>query len=381
MMPHMEAKATDATFILRLDPGDDNDGPRVALKDVFDVAGVVTTDGSRAIADHADPATADASCLAGFRAAGARIVGKTNMHELGFGTTGVNPWYGTPENPAAPGLIPGGSSSGPAVAVGSGQADIGLGTDTGGSVRFPAGCCGIVGLKTTWGRIPVDGVCPLAPSMDSVGPLARDVATVALAMALLEPGFEVAAPRAVRVGRLRLAADPAVDDALDRALSAAGFAVQDVDPIGWEVADTASRVQLLAEVHDTLGWLARERPEGLGDDTLRRFASAAAITVEERAEAEADRSVWNRRLEDLFSHVDLLALPTMVEPPPPVANAGRAYVILRTRAVNLAGVPALAMPVPGEGPVPASLQLVAPWGREDALLAAGSTVEQSVRRG
>src|SRR6202050_5780477 len=163
------------------------------------MAGVPTTAGSRVLAETAVPAAADAACLAGLRAAGARIVGKTNLHELALGVTGINPWYGTPENPLDHSLAPGGSSSGSATAVAAGEADVAYGTDTGGSIRIPAACCGISGLKTTWGRISLDGVRPLAPSLDTVGPMARDVNGLIAGMALLEPGFAGAgqAPRVV----------------------------------------------------------------------------------------------------------------------------------------------------------------------------------------
>jgi amidase len=375
----------DTTFLVRFN-NVEGAGPQVAVKDVFDMAGTVTTNGCKAVADYARPATLDAVCLAGFRS-GARIVGKANLHELGFGTSGINPWFGTPVNPRAPERIPGGSSSGPAVAVASGEVTIALGTDTGGSIRFPAACCGIVGLKTTWGRVPLDGVAALAPSMDSVGPLAADVAGVAQAMTLLEPGFRTSAFRhGQRVGRLRLAADRAVDDAIDAALAAAGLAVLSVDPLAWELADAAARVQLMAEVHDTLGWLASDRPEGLGADTRRRFSAAAAISGDDRAAAATGRQTWRAQLEDLFGRFDVLALPTMVEPPPLLQNPDRSSVILRTRAVNLAGVPALSLPVPiqadqrdGPNSLPASLQLVGPWGAEPELLALGSVIEAAIR--
>jgi amidase len=150
-----------STFITRLDhPGS---GPRLAVKDLIDVRGVPTTAGCKAVADAALPAAADAVCMAGARAADAAIVGKANLFELAFGASGTNPWYGTPVNPLDPGLVPGGSSSGSAVAVADGEADYGYGTDTGGSVRIPAAFCGLAGLKTTHGRISLDGVYPLAP--------------------------------------------------------------------------------------------------------------------------------------------------------------------------------------------------------------------------
>src|SRR5690242_1330086 len=126
------------TFITRLDPS--GSGPRLAVKDLIDVEGAPTTAGCKAVAAAADPAEKDAPCMAGARAADARIVGKVNLHELAFGATGVNPWYGTPENPLDPSLVPGGSSSGSAVAVATDEADVAYGSDTGGSVRIPSAC-------------------------------------------------------------------------------------------------------------------------------------------------------------------------------------------------------------------------------------------------
>jgi amidase len=166
-------------------------------------------------------------------------VGKANLNELAYGATGVNEYFGTPVNPLDPGRVPGGSSSGSAVAVADGDADLAYGSDTGGSIRVPAAFCGITGLKTTHGRIPLAGVWPLAPSMDTVGPMARDVAGVAAGLALLEPGFSVDVAAATRVGRIRpagLDVDPVIDAAVDAALARCGVEVIDVDLPGWRSA-------------------------------------------------------------------------------------------------------------------------------------------------
>src|SRR5688500_4114721 len=213
---------TSATWITKLDPDPTATGPRVAVKDAIDVAGVPTTVGCAAIADVAEPASVDADCVATARPAGARLVGKPNLHELCFGTGGHTPWFGSPVNPAAPDRLPGGSSSGSAVAVADDEADVGYGTDTGGSVRLPAACCGLVGLKTTFGRISTKGVWPLSGSLDTIGPIARDVATVVEGMRLLEPAFDASSTSAaVLVGRFRPAdVDPALDAAIDAALAA-----------------------------------------------------------------------------------------------------------------------------------------------------------------
>src|SRR5512140_106927 len=207
-------------------------GLRVAVKDIIDVADLPTTAGSLAVADLAKPAAADAACLAGLRAAIARgqacLAGKVNLHELAYGISGINRAFGTPVNPLDPALVPGGSSSGSAVAVATGEADVAYGSDTGGSIRIPAACCGVAGLKTTWGRIPLAGVRPLAPSLDTVGPMARDVAGLAAGMALLEPGFTVTAGPPAAVGRVMMAAHPAISQAVDAALAATGWQVSPV---------------------------------------------------------------------------------------------------------------------------------------------------------
>src|SRR6204780_735437 len=188
------------------------DGIRLAVKDLIDVAGTPTTAGSRALAATAAAAERDARCLAGARAAGARIVGKANLSELALGASGVNEYFGTPVNPLDPTRVPGGSSSGSAVAVANGEADVAYGSDTGGSVRIPAACCGTTGLKTTWGRLPLTGVWPLAPSFDTVGPMARTVEGLVTGMELLEPGFSVAGQEGsdLVIGRVPIEADPAL---------------------------------------------------------------------------------------------------------------------------------------------------------------------------
>jgi amidase len=357
----------------------DGSGPRLAVKDVIDIAGMPTTAGCRAVAERAEPAAVDAPCLAGARAADARVIGKANLHELGFGVSGVNPWYGTPVNPAAPDRVPGGSSSGPAVAVGTGEADIAFGTDTGGSVRIPAACCGVAGLKTTFGRVPVAGVWPLAPSLDSVGPLAADIAGLTVGMRLLDPELGEIGPGPSTVGRFRPDAHPAIDAAIDAALATAGFEVVEID-LDWDEADDAGRIILLAEVWDTLGQLSVAHPDGIGADTRRRFEQARAVTPAERRGASATRAEWRRKLTDVFNRVELIALPTLVGPPSLLGEASAMHGLRRTTAVNLAGVPALSMPVPSVGlPVPASLQLVGPWGAEADLLGAAARVEAATR--
>jgi amidase len=165
---------------------------RVAIKDNIDVKGVVTSAGSEYLMKHNAPAEKDAACLAILRQRPVQIVGKTNLSEFAVSPSGTNDYFGTPHNPYSRlwKLIPGGSSSGSAVAVATGYADVALGTDTAGSVRVPAACCGVVGLKTTHGLIPLDGIVPIEPEhLDTVGPLAKDIEHAAIGMDLLQNGF------------------------------------------------------------------------------------------------------------------------------------------------------------------------------------------------
>jgi amidase len=368
-----------ATFILRIDePGDTGPGaPRLAVKDLLDVAGTPTTAGCAVVARTAAPAAGDAACVATARAAGARIVGKTNLHELAFGGTGINPHFGTPVNPLDASRIPGGSSSGSAVAVADGEADVAIGTDSAGSVRTPSACCGTVGLKTTAGRIATSGVWPLAPSLDSVGPMARDVAGVGLGMGLLEPGFTWSSqPTAITVGRVRLPVpvDPVVDRAVDELLAASGLDVVDLVLPGWAAAADAGGTILFAEAWTSDGEVYRSDAAGLGAETRMRLEQGRAVAITELGAARIVGRRWRHELDRVFVGVELLALPTLPElptrldEPPPDTRTTNV-------PVNLAGLPALALPAPTAGPLPASVQLIGPAGSEAQLLATGALLE------
>jgi amidase len=366
----------DPTWIMRLDAT--GDGPRLAVKDCIDIEGLPTTVGCQAIAEQAKPAPRDAAVVAAARQAGARIVGKTNLTELCWSAGGTNPWSGTPVNPLDPERLPGGSSSGSAVAVGTGQADVALGTDTGGSVRIPAACCGIVGLKTTWGRVPVDGVYPLSLSLDTVGPLGADVAAVELGMRLIEPGF-TAGTCELTVGRLRFETrvDPAVDAAVDAALTAAGIRTDDVTGLDLAAVRSACDAILDTEAYQANAYLMPQLDQ-LSPQIRRNLIESAAITEEEVKAAnltrQAVREWFGRRLADY----PFLALPTLVGAPPLLGGPFIPLTIL-TMPANLAGLPALSLPVPG-GPagLPASLQLIGPPGGEETLIALGHIIEAAL---
>jgi amidase len=368
-----------ATFITRLDCSGST-GPRLAVKDLIDMRGVPTTAGCKAVAERAEPAAEDAACLAGARAAGAGIVGKANLHELAFGGAGTNQWYGTPVNPLDPGLVPGGSSSGSAVAVAEGDADYGYGTDTGGSVRIPAAFCGLAGLKTTHGRISTAGVWPLAPTFDTVGPIAASVAGLAAAMALLEPGFTTGARPAERLGRLRppaKGADPDIDAAIDAALDRSGLEIIDVQLPDWSAA-LAHTYHLLDNEAATANaaLLADPASDGKISTAVRaRLEAGAVVTAEQLQAAREFRPAWRAQLAALIDSVQVLVLPTVAFFPPPLAEAGQHNFTQLTAPVNLAGLPALALPVPSSRPLPASLQLIGPAHGEALLLATGAALE------
>lgn len=369
-------------WITRFDPpAAGSDGlVRVAVKDAIDVAGVITTAGCVAVRDRAIPATSDALCLSDSRAAGAFIVGKTTLTELCVSPAGDNAQFGTPVNPVAPDRIPGGSSSGSAVAVAGGEADIGLGTDTGGSVRIPAACCGVVGLKTTWGRVPTAGVWPLAPSLDTVGPLARDVTGVATGMRLLERGWTLASRPARLIGRLRIdGVDATVEDIIDAALDVAGLTVRNVRLPGWDATYDALDTIIVGEL-----WRAHHTlldAKGVGAFVNGGLRAGSAVSVERMAEAMSARTAWRAEVAAAFDDVDVLALPTLVRPPPPLTDFAGFPLTRLTAPFNLAGVPAISMPVPSpDFPVPVSLQLVGPIDGEDLLCATGLAIEAALNQ-
>jgi amidase len=372
-----------STFITRVDAG--GSGPRLAVKDIIDVEGVPTTGGSRALERRASAAERDARCLAGARRAGAQIVGKANLHELAVLPIGTNPWFGTPVNPLDPALIPGGSSSGSAVAVASGEADLALGSDTGGSIRVPSACCGTTGLKTTHGRVSLEGVWPLAPSLDTIGPMAGSVAGLVLGMQLLEPGFAPAAAPARTVGRLRTAGDPRLERAVDDALRVAEVEVVELDWEEFETGAACFTTIYFNEFWESDRELVESDPDGIGEDVSQAFAMAESFRpgLEEARRVQRE---WSSSLLALFDRVQLLALPTLPIFPPRLDELNEdtlvPTIVEITRHVSLfnaAGVPCTAQPVPAAGAqLPGSLQLVGPLGAEELLLASAQRVETAV---
>lgn len=366
------------TWVIRL--AGEGAGPRLAVKDSIDVVGVPTTAGCPVVAEMADPAPVDAAVVASAREAGARIIGKTNLTELSWSASGVNHWTGTPVNPLDPRRLPGGSSTGSAVAVATGEADVALGTDTAGSVRIPAACCGVAGLKTSYGRVSSKGVYPLAPSMDTVGPIGAGTAALELGMRLIEPSFTVPpAPDALVAGRLTVTGlpdgvEPAVDEAVGRALAAAGVAVTRLPAFDAAEANAASGVLIDAEGFRCNAYLMPYLDQ-LSPHVRRNIEIGARLSRADRAAAERTRADVRGTLEALLADFPVIVLPTLAGTPPLLGEHGFSLTAL-TAAASLAGLPALSLPVPAAPGVIASLQVI---GRtEEQLLAFGRLIEAAV---
>lgn len=371
------------TWVIRIaaDADGKDAGPRLAVKDCIDVAGLPTTAGCPVVAEMAERALVDAPVVATAREGGARIVGKAALTELCWSASGINHWAGTPVNPRDPRRLPGGSSSGSAVAVATGEADVALGTDTGGSIRVPAACCGVAGLKTAHGRVPVKGVYPLAPTLDSVGPLGADLAAVELGMRLIEPAFRVPpTPGPLLAGRLPVpdgidGADPAVDAAVDRALAAAGVAVGKVP--GWDndAVLGATGVLIDSEGFRSNAYLMPYLRQ-LSPHVRRNLERGARLTPADRAAAERTRTAVRAAFEELLRDFPVLVGPTLLGQPPLLDGRGFRLTAL-TAPVNLAGLVALTLPVPAPDGIIASLQVIGTT--EERVLAFGRVIEAAVR--
>ena len=393
----------DHAFIRYWPPRKESRGLRLAVKDLIDMKGVVTTAGSHYVAETSQPATSDAVCLMIARARNVQIVGKTNLSELAVAPSGVNDFFGTPRSPLNKhsNLIPGGSSCGSAVAIANGLADIAFGTDTAGSIRVPAACCGIVGLKTTFGLVSLQGVFPVEPKhLDTVGPMAKDVDHVVQGMDLLQDGFVAryraavaAKPSAkkIRIGRLYLTGtDPKIDQAVDEALVRAKFEVVPLDQVfkdKWNQAKRDGNTLAAAGVWISDGKFF-DKLIGVSARTKAIIALGGFDFVTNYQSAVRRQAAWQQALHDTFERVDFIALPTLQKLPPKIPTAATAAFneaqilnLQNTVPVNFAGNPALALPIPVSDKIlPAtSLQLVGPRLSEADLLNAGRLVEARSR--
>jgi aspartyl-tRNA(Asn)/glutamyl-tRNA(Gln) amidotransferase subunit A len=364
-------------FITETAPADD--GTTLAIKDLFDTAAVRTTYGSAVFADHVPDSTAEA--VRRLERAGYTSVGKANLHEFAWGITSENPHYGWVPNPIADGRIAGGSSGGSAAALAAGVADAALGTDSAGSIRIPAACCGITGFKPTFGLVPVGGCFPLAKSFDHAGPMARDVAGCARMMAALAPDLETVTLDSLADLSVGVAwtdrADLLVRERVEAAAALfAGARPIDV-PLPGSVYPAFSREAI--EVHADL---FREHRGLYGENVATKLERAAALTDAEVDAAWAERDRYRERIAAATEDVDLVICPTleMVAPPAGVGDlALRERVIRLTFPWSVVGAPVLALPCgPAELGLPASAQLVGRPGDDALVLAAGALLEREI---
>lgn len=388
----------DDAFITYAPPPQNSGQLRLAVKDLIDLKGVITTAGSEYVAKNSQPAARDATCMAISRARNVWVVGKTNLSEFALSPSGFNRYFGTPKNPLNRkiNLIPGGSSSGSAVAVADGKADVAFGTDSAGSVRVPAACCGVVGLKTTFGLISLRGIFPVEPKhLDTVGPLGKDIEHTVKGMDLLVEGFaqkyaaavaHEPSAKGIRIGRLYLdGTDPKIDGAIDEILARAGFSVVKLGAqfkANWEQADRDGTTLAAAGAWISDGKYAAKT--GVATRTKAAIALGEIDADEPSRSALRRQSDWKRVLRRIFERVDFVAVPTLQHLPPKVPLflgtplfETEVLALQNTAGVNFAGNPALAVPVPvRDKRVPlTSLQLVGPRLSEAELLNAGRLIE------
>ena len=374
------------------------DGAIVSIKDLFDVAGEVTRAGSKVVADEGKPAAADAPPVRALRRAGAVIVAKTNMSEFAFSGIGINPHYGTPRNPADRARVPGGSSSGAAVAAGDKMCDISIGSDTGGSTRIPAAFCGIVGYKPSRLRITRDGAYPLSFSMDSIGPMARSVADCQRADHAMagEDRAPLAAPSLGDV-RVAVAKGMPIENLDDTVSNAFAQAVASLTKAGARLRDKAlPLVEKMVEVNKRGGvqpaeafMVNRDLLDRRGADTdqnirarLERARTISAADyiwmTRERASLIAEMDAWLADTDVLVMPTCPIVAPTQAEVATPDEFARKNAMALRNTSLwNFFDCCAISLPIPGTS-LPAGLMLVARYGRDRELFAIASTVERAL---
>ena len=378
------------------------DGLPVSLKDLFDVAGDLTRAGSR-IMEKNPPATADALAVARLRAAGAVFVGRTNMVEFAFGTTGINPHYGTPKNPwdRKTGRIPGGSSSGAAVAQADGMCVMALGSDTRGSIRIPSAFCGVTGFKPTTRRVPREGAFPLSTTLDSVGPLANSVACCAVYDAVLageppEPLSELPAK-----GLRLLVPKTEVRDGLDpEVASAFSAALEKLSRAGASIAEKPvpafdrqgeyfkgggfAGAEAYAIHRNNAGRLAEYDPRVAKRVLLGKDLSAADYVDFVRLRAE-----FQREIEAVVAPFDAFLLPTNPCIAPPIAEVDAtddAYFRWNMRILRIVGLVnfldgcAASLPCHASGTAPVGLMVCGPAMSDRRILAVAAAVEQALAR-
>lgn len=379
-------------------------GIPVALKDLYDTAGVRTTAGSRILRDHV-PAS-DSAVAERLWAAGAIGLGKTNLHEWAFGVTNQNPHFGAAKNPWDRARVPGGSSGGSAIAVATGMCFLSPGSDTGGSIRIPAALCGIAGLKPTFGRVSLRGAVPLSWTLDHAGPLARTVRDLALAMNVLA-GYDAGDPFSANVAvsdhtgelddgardvRVLVPTTHFFDDADPEVTAAVRAAIDVLRSLGARVREaplpytdllrSTQRAIITVDAATYHASRLRERSGDFGVDVRERLRGGETISAREYAQARHDREVVRRAWGDVLQETDVIVTPTTPIAAPPRegqdALAAAARLTAYTSPFNLTGLPAASIPCGfTRSGLPIGLQVAAgPW-REASLLRVANAYERA----
>jgi Asp-tRNA(Asn)/Glu-tRNA(Gln) amidotransferase A subunit family amidase len=348
-------------------------GTVVAVKDLVDVAGMVTTAGSVIL--PREPAAADAPVVRRLRNEGCVIVGKTNLHEFAYGVTSVNPHYGAVRNPHDIERVSGGSSGGSAVAVAAGMCDWAVGSDTGGSIRIPASFCGVVGFKPAPGSIDIAGVIPLAPSLDTLGPMAADVGATARAYSMMSgEALPEESPGQPRLGV------PAgwvsdMDEQTAHAWQLVSAGLPEVDFVGREALYSVGLTILLVEAAVYHRRWATECPEKYGADVIGHIRRGLEVPAVDFAEAMAALPRLREEAVRAMEGIDALVLPAAAIVAPPIAAGTevREPITRFTRPFNTTGQPVVTLPAPVQG-LPVGIQVV---GRTNSgALSAAAWLEQ-----
>jgi aspartyl-tRNA(Asn)/glutamyl-tRNA(Gln) amidotransferase subunit A len=372
-------------------------GVPVAVKDLFDVTGEVSRAGSRVPAGP--PAERDAPAVARLRRAGAVVLGRTRTHEFAWGLTTQHPDLGGTRNPWDTGRVPGGSSGGSAAAVAAGVVPLALGTDTGCSIRLPAAWCGLVGHKPSYAAVPLDGVVPLATSLDHAGALVRDAADARLALSVLQ-GRALPPPQDLAGLRLGVV-EPAERTAGVAAALATGTAratglARSARTVALPLADELPRLYARVQAREALAWHRSTgrwpaHAQAYGEDVRGRLEACERLTDEQYAAAEQLRERLRREVGELFEQIDLLLLPVATCGPSPTTTPDvsdidgepvpiRTAVLPWTVLANLCGLPACSVPVGlDDDGLPVGLQVVGPAGADARVLDAAAALQVPLR--
>ena len=371
-------------------------GVPIAVKDLFATRALRTTVGSRILRNWVP--SSDADVVARLRAAGAIVFGKTNLHEFAYGVSTANPWWGVARNPHDSRRSPGGSSGGSAIAVVAGLCAGALGSDTGGSIRVPASLCGCVGLKPTFGAIPLNGAFPLGWSLDHAGPLARTVDDAGVLLDVLSGGHagrksRRAATRGLRVGVLRGSIVERVQPAVSRQVDAAADALRRrglrvrlvaIPDMQWTVA--TQLVTLRAEASALHARWIRAQPRAYGADVRTRLQLGSLVAAADYVLAQRMRARIRTAMSHVFHDIDVLLLPSTPIAAPLVGErtvrwrSGEEPVdgalVRLTAPFNLTGLPALSVPFGATAGLPIGVQVVGQWNDEARVLAVGRLIEE-----